>query len=91
MDNSPIFLSFFFRENKIGNFIWIVCKADDSHEMSSLSFSDKYMYINKKKKKNTVDSRYLEFQGTLWNALRYPYLDISDLQNLGKNNLINHI
>ena len=33
----------------------------------------------------TVDSRYLEFQGTLWNTSRYPYFDISDLQNLGKN------
>ena len=32
----------------------------------------------------TVDSRYLEFQGTLCNTSRYPYLDISDLQNLGK-------
>ena len=27
---------------------------------------------------NTVESRYLEFQLTLWNASRYPYLDISD-------------
>ena len=27
---------------------------------------------------NTVDSRYLEFQGTLWNSSRYPYYDISD-------------
>ena len=34
---------------------------------------------------NTVDSRYLEFQGTHWNTSRYPYIDISDLQNLGKN------
>ena len=33
----------------------------------------------------TVDSRYLEFQGTLWNTSRYPYFDISDLQNWGKN------
>ena len=40
---------------------------------------------------NTVDSRYLEFQGTLWNTSRYPYLDIPDLQNLGKNNSNNHI
>ena len=40
---------------------------------------------------NTVDSRYLEFQGTLWNTSRYPYLDISDLQNWGKNNSNNHI
>ena len=42
-------------------------------------------------KGSTVDSRYLEFQGTLWNTSRYPYLDISDLQNLGKNKLNNHI
>ena len=32
----------------------------------------------------TVDSRYLEFQGTLWNTSRYPYFDISDLRNWGK-------
>ena len=40
---------------------------------------------------NTVDSDYLEFLGTLWNTSRYPYLDISDLQNWGKNNSNNHI
>ena len=34
----------------------------------------------------TVDSRYLEFQGTFWNTSRYPYLNISDLQNRGKIN-----
>ena len=28
-----------------------------------------------------VDSGYLEVQETVWNTLRYPYLDISDLQN----------
>ena len=33
---------------------------------------------------DTVDSRYLEVQGTLWNTKRYPYIDISDLQNWGK-------
>ena len=33
----------------------------------------------------TVYSHYLEFQGSLWNTLRYLYIDISDLQNLGKN------
>ena len=32
----------------------------------------------------TVDSHYLEFQGTLLNTSRYPYLDIWDLQNWGK-------
>ena len=40
---------------------------------------------------NTVDSRYVEIQGTLWNTSRYPYLDISDFQNWGKNNSNNHI
>ena len=40
---------------------------------------------------NTVDSRYLEFQGTVLNTSRYPYFDISDLQNWGKTNSINHI
>ena len=28
----------------------------------------------------TVDSRYIEFQGTRWNTSRYPYLEISELQ-----------
>ena len=35
---------------------------------------------------NTVDSLYLEVQGTLWNTSRCPYLDISDLQNWGEKN-----
>ena len=29
--------------------------------------------------KTTVDSCYLEIEGTLKNSLRYPYFDISDL------------
>ena len=33
---------------------------------------------------NTVDSRYLEVEGTIWNTSRYPYFDMSDLQNWGK-------
>ena len=28
---------------------------------------------------STVDSRYLEIEGTLRNSSRYPYFDISDL------------
>ena len=40
---------------------------------------------------NTVDSCYLEVQGTVWNTSRYPYLDISDLQNWGKNKSNNRI
>ena len=35
---------------------------------------------------DTIDSRYLEVQGTFWNYSRYPYLDISDLQNEEKIN-----
>ena len=38
----------------------------------------------------TVDFRDLDVQGTLWNASRYPYLDISDLQNLEKKNKSNN-
>ena len=40
---------------------------------------------------NTVDSRYLEVEGTLWNTSRYPYFDISDLQNWGKYQMNNQI
>ena len=31
----------FFRENKPRYFMWIVCLADDSHEMSRFVFSEK--------------------------------------------------
>ena len=33
------------------------------------------------RKEYTVDSRYLEVEGTLSNTSRYPYFDISDVQN----------
>ena len=39
----------------------------------------------------TVDSRYLEVEVTFWNTSRYPYFDISDLQNWGKYQLNNQI
>ena len=39
----------------------------------------------------TVDSRYLEIEGTLKDTSRYPYFDISDLTYSGKNNLNNQI
>ena len=32
----------------------------------------------------TVDSRYLELQGTHWNTSRYPYFDISELREWGE-------
>ena len=40
---------------------------------------------------NTVNCRYLEVEGTLWNTSRYPYFDISDLQNWGKYQSNNQI
>ena len=39
----------------------------------------------------TVDSRYLEVVGTRWNTSRYPYFDISDVQNWGKYQTNNQI
>ena len=39
---------------------------------------------NSQKSLYTVDSRYLEVEGTHWNTSRYPYFDISDVPNWGK-------
>ena len=39
----------------------------------------------------TVDSRYLEVEGTLSNTSRYPYFDISDVQNWEKYQSNNQI
>ena len=40
--------------------------------------------------KYTINSRYLEVQGTHWNTSRYPYFDLSDLQNWGKKDESNN-
>ena len=40
---------------------------------------------------NTVNSRYLEVEGTRWNTSRYPYYDIPDVQNWGKYQTNNQI
>ena len=40
-----------FWENMTWHFMWIVCLADDSHEMSSLIFSQKKTKKKKKQKK----------------------------------------
>ena len=45
-----------------------------------LGFSPTFDERSAQYKWNTVDSRYLEFQGTLWNTSRYLYFDISDLR-----------
>ena len=39
--------------------------------------------------RKTVDARYLEVQGTLWNTSRHPYLDISVCKIEEKNNRTN--
>ena len=46
--------------------------------MNLFNISEENIYVY------TVDSRYLEVQGTLWNTSRYPYFDISDLRNWEK-------
>ena len=45
-----IFICLFFRESKAWHFRWIICSANDSHEMSSLIFSQKNNVKKKKKK-----------------------------------------
>ena len=40
-DDILFYLLLFYRENKTWHFMWIVCRADDSHEMISLIFSEK--------------------------------------------------
>ena len=80
---------FFFLQKNVNisyEFTKFVCFADHSNKGQNL-FSLK----NEKKKNIQSTLCYLEFQGTLWNTLRYSYLDVSDLQNRGKNNLNNHI
>ena len=48
---------------------------------ASTSFSNMHLKVLGDAQDNTVDSRYLELEGTRWNTSRYPYFDISDVQN----------
>ena len=55
---------------------------DDSvHDVESIKVTVLFQrYVGKIKINTyTVDSRYLEIEGTLKNSSRYPYFDISDL------------
>ena len=48
MAADDIFIYLFsFKENKVWYFMWIICLADDSHEMNSLIFSEKKIVIIK--------------------------------------------
>ena len=40
-DDTLSFYSFIFDENKAWCFMWILCLAEDSHEISNLIFSEK--------------------------------------------------
>ena len=51
------------------------CSTDDNYY--AVSYGE-WVYIQEKHA-STVDSRYLEIEGTLKNSSRYPYFDISDL------------
>ena len=48
------------------------------------------IYGKKSNNSYTVNSRSLKVQGPLLNTPRYPYLNISDLQNWGKNKSNTH-
>ena len=52
--NTFIFLLLSFKENKAWCFIWILCLAKDSHEISSLIFAEK-------QRKNIQDCRLLQW------------------------------
>ena len=54
-DSILFFLLLVFRENKAWHFLWIICLPDDSQEMSSLIFTEKYKKKKKKKKKKKVN------------------------------------
>ena len=41
VDNSQ-FLFLFFKEKRTWHFMYVVCQSDDSHEMLSLIYSEKY-------------------------------------------------
>ena len=58
---------------------------EDGKQIPWQSFSMSLQSDSENTLQSTVDSRYFEVQGTLWNTSKYPYLDISDLLNWGKH------
>ena len=65
--------------------------SEEANWSGSALFGIQYVNLYQQPGSSTVNSRYLEVQGTLWNTSRYQYLDISDLQNKGKNKSNDHI
>ena len=57
---------------------WKYFKEYSSNRASKILYTDKWI-DGCHDRHTTVDSRYLEIEGTLKNSSRYPYFDISDL------------
>ena len=67
--------------SRVSSFILFQVDSEDSDKMARNKY---WRTCFVPAKLRTVDSRYLEVQGTPWNTSRCPYLDISDLRNWGK-------
>ena len=59
-DTFIFFTSIFRKKNKTWCFMWILCLAEDWHEISSLTFSKKKKKKKKKQWKNIQDSHLLQ-------------------------------
>ena len=53
--------------------------SDTAHMTGSQNIPESTSHASHVCEHHTVDSRYLEIEGTLKNSSRYPYFDISDL------------
>ena len=73
--------------------VWHQCETPEwqlwphVNATQSRNFRSRVMHALLSLEISSVDTRYLEFQWTPWNTSRYPYFDISDLQNWGKNHI----
>ena len=66
-----------FRDNKTWHVMWIVCSADDSHEMPCLVFfsskKNKTKTKKKKKQKNNINVSYAVVVGVVPINYKYPF------------------
>ena len=60
-----------FQFKGVGNALILLQKFETDENYPNIVMVGLFLY--------TVDSRYLEIEGTLRNSSRYPYFDISDL------------
>ena len=77
--------------------LWGIVESEAFHNVLNISETPLVLRIRENtdfsthSMKYTVDSRYLEVEGIRWNTSRYPYFDISDVQNWGKYQTNNQI